>query len=104
MDEIAAALIGWELYVMTGITGTCAAFLGAWVHVVDNRRRNLEKAFEAHRLCIAEHYVRREDYVQQVSLVQSKLDGMRERIHDDLSSQQAMLSRLDERTKRWEEK
>ena len=43
------------------------------------------------RMSMAERYVRRDDYIPQVSLLLSKLDA-----------QAAMLARLDERTKRWE--
>lgn len=123
MEEIVASLIGWELYVMTGVTGACAAFLATWIHRVDRSRHDLaervhgvamalegkagkaevasmEKALADHRFCVAEHYVRRDDYVHQMSMVGVKLDGIGER----QSSQQATLERLDERSQRWEER
>lgn len=123
MDETIATIIGWELYVMTGVTGACAAFLATWIHRVDRSRHDLaervhsiaagmkdaagaseiarlEKALASYRLCVAEHYVRRDDYVHQMSIVGVKLDGIGER----QSSQQAMLERLDERSQRWEER
>ncbi len=40
------------------------------------------------RLCIAESYVRRDDYVQQLSLIQSKLDSLG-----------TLVARVDERTR-----
>lgn len=43
------------------------------------------------RLCIAENYVRRDDYVQQVSMVLTKLDALA-----------TTVARVDERTKHWE--
>lgn len=51
----------------------------------------LERQLQEHRLCVAETYVRREDYVPQMSLIAAKLDA-----------QAVTLGRLDERTRQWE--
>ena len=53
----------------------------------------LESRFNAHKLCVSENYVRRDDYVSHVSLISHKLDA-----------QGQMLARVDERIRNWERK
>ncbi len=55
------------------------------------RLETIHREFHDYRLCAVEHYVRRDDYVPQTSLILSKLDA-----------QQALLARLDERSRQWE--
>ena len=88
MHEIAAEIVAWALHTVAAAAGTSVLLLARWIHRVD-------KAFEAHRLCVSEHYVRREDYVHQISLVHSRFDGQSALLRD----QAALLSRIDERTR-----
>ena len=56
-----------------------------------DRLDRLERDLTTLRLGLAETYVRRDDYVPQLSLILAKLDA-----------QAALLARLDERTRQWE--
>ena len=81
--RVASRVVALETYVGTDGEGGLAQ--------VRADQAGLNQALQDHRLCVAETYVRREDYVQQTSLILSKLDA-----------QAALLARLDERSKRWE--
>ena len=108
MDEALAEIVGWALHTVAAVAGGLGLFLMRWIQRVEREKEHqvqcLTQQLESLRLHAAEHYLRREDYVPQMSLMQSKLDGMSEQIGERLASQEAMLARLDERSLKWGEK
>ena len=56
----------------------------------DKAGREAMEALQRFKLCVAESYIRRDDYVPQMALVTTKLDGIG-----------GMVMRVDERTKLW---
>ncbi len=58
---------------------------------LESRAGEMERELRELRLSVTETYVRRDDYMPQLSQILAKLDA-----------QAALLARLDERSRRWE--
>lgn len=71
-----------------GIMGGGGRAAGARCPDMRDRFEELQRAFNDHRLCVAEHYVRRDDWVPMTS-----------RVIGLLEDHTRMLARLDERTR-----